>query len=56
MDKNVKTLLLTAGTAFVSTAMILVTAQNYLEAGVLGGVGMLALFIREYMKDDPIQI
>jgi len=54
MDKNVKTMLLAAGTAFISASVPLISTGQFIEAGIIGAVGVAFLVIREYMKDEPV--
>lgn len=53
--KEVRTLLLTTGTAFISGSAILVSTGRYLEGLGLAVVGMAAIYLREVLKEEPTQ-
>lgn len=51
--KEMKTILMSVGTAFLSAASALVmTGNNYIEAGLLAIVGIGAFYVREVMKEE----
>lgn len=50
--KEMKTLLLTAGTAFLSGGVALIATQQYLTGAGLAVIGIVAFYIREVMKEE----
>jgi len=50
--KEMKTLLLTAGTAFLSGGTAVLITGKYVESAILAIVGMAAFYIRETIKEE----
>lgn len=50
--KEMKALLLTTGTAFLSGGVALIAINNYIGGAILAVVGIGAFYVREIMKGD----
>ncbi len=53
MEKTTKTLLLSAGALFIGASSALLSQGKTVEAVISGLAGIIFLFVREYLKDDP---
>lgn len=53
--KEMKALLITVGTAFLSGGILLISTGNYTGSAILAIVGMAAFYEREILKEDEIQ-
>lgn len=54
-SKEIKATLLTFGTVFVSAATALATSGLYWQAVALGAIGIAAFYVRERIKEEPVQ-
>jgi uncharacterized membrane protein YjjP (DUF1212 family) len=54
--KEMKTLLITAGTAFLSGGILLISTGNYTGSAILAIVGMAAFYESEIIKEEEITL
>jgi uncharacterized membrane protein YjjP (DUF1212 family) len=50
--KEMKTLLIGVGTAFLSAGTALITTGKYFEGSLIVFIGIMAFYVREIMKEE----